>query len=938
MAARRRRTPSSTPVGPAELASDPAGDASGEAPVAPVSETPPTGKPERTVRPRATTKRAAKPAATPEPAAAAPVVEPLVATMSEPLVEPATGEPSVDAGKVAKPPKAPKSTAARSTAKPARAASSAHATAKQAPKPSATALRRGETKPEPTIQPELERQPGPAPTTSSATTPRKRRATAGSARARVVAEAPIEETPAVSTDAVGPAEPRPPLEAEPAPRVEPALPPATRPILRPAEPFHPPRDSMPPSLTVAMPVVAGGGSGVVAVPRALPRRDLDRRPPVLRPVRQEPPRLIRVLRRVRPIPLAAAVVAIAVVALTLPTLWHQEAPATPSFGADAGTLDFSFATNGVSATTRRTEQAKLWYNDGSWWGTLFRPTRDANTINRFDAATGTWIDTGVIVDDRNISRADMLWDGTHLYAVSGGDDPTSDKQAAIIARFSYDAGSRTYQPDRGFPIRITAAGSQAFTIDKDDDGTFWVTYTNNQTVYAMHSLDTDRDWTTPFEIPVPEAHDITTDDISAVVAYDGHVGIMWSDQTDGAMYFGSHRNGDPDAAWSVTGAIEGPALADNHMSLKRLHDDPAGLVLATVKTSRNDVLDATPQDALIVLVVLRRDGSWERHTIGTVKENQTRPLLAVDSDHRELYVYTSAPCCSGGTIYRTSSSLDAIDFQPGLGQVVIRRGRASELNNPTSTKQLVNGQTGLLVVSADDRSNYYLHEYLPLTGAVVPKPTQTTAGQVPGASGEPGAGTGGIGTVWLTDGFENGLQRPWKASAGAGGGLARVENGGARTDRGVLHIASTEVETSFGTADVTLPTPASAIGASFDVKVQGEGTKGANVPLLRLLDKSGKRLATIYRQNSARGRIWISSLSESTPTDGDLGLKTWAHLDIEVIPTAAGAQISVRIDGRLANAVTVPGVKGAVIGALQWGNSSKHQPFDVYVDNVVVRR
>jgi hypothetical protein len=695
---------------------------------------------------------------------------------------------------------------------------------------------------------------------------------------------------------------------------------------------------MPPSLTVAMPVVAGGGSGVVAVPRALPRRDLDRRPPVLRPVRQEPPRLIRVLRRVRPIPLVAAIVAIAVVGLTLPTLWHQEGPATPTFGADAGTLDFSFATNGVSATTRRTEQAKLWYNDGSWWGALFRPTRDANTINRFDAATGTWIDTGVIVDDRNNSRADMLWDGTHLYAVSGGEDPTSDKQAAIIARFSYDTGSRTYQPDRGFPIRITAAGSQAFTIDKDDDGLFWVTYTNNQTVYAMHSLATDRDWTAPFEIPVPEAHDITTDDISAVVAYDGHIGIMWSDQTDGAMYFGSHRNGDPDAAWSVTGAIEGPALADNHMSLKRLHDDPAGLVMATVKTSRNDVLDATPQDALIVLVVLRRDGSWERHTIGTVKENQTRPLLAVDSDHRELYVYTSAPCCSGGTIYRTSSSLDTIDFPPGLGQVVMRRGRASELNNPTSTKQLVNQQTGLLVVSADDRSNYYLHEYLPLTGAIVPKPTLTTAGQVPGASGAPGAGDGGIGSVWVTDGFESGLQRPWKASAGAGGGLARVETGGARTDRGVLHLASTEAETSYGIADVTLPTPASAVAVSFDVKVQAEGTKGANVPLLRLLDKSGKRLATIYRQNSARGRVWISSLSESTPTDGDIGLKTWAHIDVEVTPTVGGAQVSVRIDGRLANAVTAPAVNGPVIGAIQWGNSSKHQPFDVYVDNVVVRR
>ena len=53
---------------------------------------------------------------------------------------------------------------------------------------------------------------------------------------------------------------------------------------------------------------------------------------------------------------------------------------------------------------------------------------------------------------------------------------------------------------------------------------------------------------------------------------------------------------------------------------------------------------------------------------------------------------------------------------------------------------------------------------------------------------------------------------------------------------------------------------------------------------------------------------------------------------------AKGATVSVRIDGRLANAIEVPSIKGAMIGGLQWGNASRHQPFDLYVDNVLVRR
>ena len=262
-----------------------------------------------------------------------------------------------------------------------------------------------------------------------------------------------------------------------------------------------------------------------------------------------------------------------------------------------------------SAASGTKPESKLWFNDGEWWASMFRPSRDAYTINRFDPANQTWIDTGTIIDDRNVSRADVLWDGTHLDVVSAGTDPTSAKHAAVYERFSYDHASHQYHKDAGFPVRLTDGGAETFVLARDDDGHIWGTYTHQQKVYVTHSLQTDRDWTTPFPIPVAQAADINPDDISAAVGFEGHLGVMWSDQTDGAMYFASHANGMPDDAWTVSAAIQGPALADDHMNLKALYRDPAGLVFAAIKTSRNDVPNSKGTDPLIVLLVLQLVGA-----------------------------------------------------------------------------------------------------------------------------------------------------------------------------------------------------------------------------------------------------------------------------------------------------------------------------------------
>src|SRR3972149_1987511 len=277
--------------------------------------------------------------------------------------------------------------------------------------------------------------------------------------------------------------------------------------------------------------------------------------------RHPPASLWRRVRRASPRMLALVIFAVVVAALAAPSIFRSDKPAE-AVTRGVGSVDLSYQAKGVKARTgRKPEASKLWIHDGSWWGVLFDRSRDAYMIYRFDWEADEWIPNGQMVDDRNGSRADVLWDGRYLYAVSGGVDPASPKHRALLSRFSYDGARREFRLDRGFPLAISEGGAETFVVDKDGDGRLWVTFTRDRKVYVTHSLATDRDWTRPFPLPGPPATDLSPDDISALVAYDDGIGVMWSDQKDGAMYFASHPNGADDATWDFSTALPGPGLA-----------------------------------------------------------------------------------------------------------------------------------------------------------------------------------------------------------------------------------------------------------------------------------------------------------------------------------------------------------------------------------------
>lgn len=396
-------------------------------------------------------------------------------------------------------------------------------------------------------------------------------------------------------------------------------------------------------------------------------------------------------------------------------------PAAPA-RADVGFRDFNYGSR-PSAPTGQKPQSKLWFHDGFWWGALFNAFTARFEIHRLDPSDDTWSTTGVAADDRPRAWSDSLWDGTHLYIVSAVHG-TSYADGAKLWRYSYDAAARTYTANAGYPVQLSDAGSEAVVIDKDGGGRLWITYTHDKRVWVAHSTVDDRTWTAPYVLPAPGSTTLTADDISSLIAYEGNVGVMWSNQNDSATYWASHADGAPDSSWTPNTALRQTGYTDDHINLKSLGSDPAGKVVALVKTSLN-----APTAPLQLLYVLGNDGVWRHHTVATVADDATRAQIAVDREQRQLFVMYSVPCCSGGSIHYKRSSLDAIYFAPGVGTPLVQSSQDPSINNVSTTKQALTSQSGLVAIGGDDNTRFYLHNRLALGGGdSLPPDTQIVAG------------------------------------------------------------------------------------------------------------------------------------------------------------------------------------------------------------------
>ena len=414
-------------------------------------------------------------------------------------------------------------------------------------------------------------------------------------------------------------------------------------------------------------------------------------------------------KRVRGIIVAGGMAACGVLALAFP------AGATPT---TVGYRDFSYA--GTTAPTADKGQSKLWFHDSRWWGVLFRPTPSGGNfyIHRLDATTQSWVSTGVLVDPRSNVRPDALSHGSQLYVASSSPSPNAMLDRTIkFWRYSYDRVAKTYHVDPGFPATIGQGQTEGVVIDRDSKGVVWATFVTNGKVKVTHTNGSDALWVKPYQLPVGTAATVKPEpegDISAVVHYGGtKTGIMWSNQAVADpntqpmhFYFAVHVDGASDQSWTLTTAASGIRVADDHIHLQALPPgDPAGSLLAAVKTSKTVSTD--PLNELLVL----RAGTWKPYTFGTVGDGHTRPIVQLDADNRQVYMFATSRCCTGGSILFKRTSLDAIAFPPGKGAPFIKSATDFHISDASGTKQRLGHRTGVTVLAGDDQTDFYLHNY-----------------------------------------------------------------------------------------------------------------------------------------------------------------------------------------------------------------------------------
>jgi len=379
-----------------------------------------------------------------------------------------------------------------------------------------------------------------------------------------------------------------------------------------------------------------------------------------------------------------------------------------------GYRDQSFSGAGTAPTGSKPE-SKLWFNDGAWWSSMWAGSGKGFHIFRLDAPTQRWTDTGVQLDDRGGTRADALWDGTHLYVASHvfstcGCSTSASGFPSRLYRYSYANGA--YTLDAGFPVQLNNTKTETLVIDKDSKGTVWATWAQDSRVMVTHSQGgDDRNWAAPYVLPATGAANLSTDDISSLVAYGpGSIGVMWSNQTDSAMYFANHADGASDSSWTLEPAVKSPLYGDDHINLKSLQSDGSGRVFAITKTSLNDATNPDANAPVVLLLVRTPSGTnhWSQRPVWRVSDGVTRPILLIDESNGVLHAFATSSE-SGGVIREKTSPISSISFATGTGSTFLKDASSNALNNGTSSKQNATRASGLVLLASNDSTGYYWH-------------------------------------------------------------------------------------------------------------------------------------------------------------------------------------------------------------------------------------
>ncbi|SFU79375.1 Por secretion system C-terminal sorting domain-containing protein [Pontibacter akesuensis] len=318
----------------------------------------------------------------------------------------------------------------------------------------------------------------------------------------------------------------------------------------------------------------------------------------------------------------------------------------------------------VSTNTGEKPQSKPWIYNGKWWVVL--PNSSGTHLWRLDGTSWTHM---LRISPKTNSKADckVMGNITHVLLYTGS--------SSSIVSLEYVPASGTYQlwSKRTSTVGLTLdKGVETATIDIDGTGRMWLASAGVSDVKVRWSDAPYHSWSAPVIV----ATGISDDDICAVIALPGKIGVLWSNQNTKRFGFKTHADGTDPSLWtsdevpaSQSAADVGNGMADDHLNMAVASD---GTLYCAVKTEYSNT-----QYPELALLVRRPSGSWDN--LYPVATKGTRPIVILNETAGKLKVIYTASNSGGNILYR-ESSVQRISM--GSENVLIR----GTYNNTTSSK------------------------------------------------------------------------------------------------------------------------------------------------------------------------------------------------------------------------------------------------------------
>lgn len=353
---------------------------------------------------------------------------------------------------------------------------------------------------------------------------------------------------------------------------------------------------------------------------------------------------------------------------------------------------------GVPNATQDKPQSKLWYAHGHWWAWL--PTKDGSAIWQRGKSGWKAIESLTPAFKDLPGQADVLTDGDNVYAVLVGPN------RLVIVTLQYDQQAANYklsmppliwnQPQSDQPAQVI----ETATIARDGQGTLWVAWDHGGQMWVRASLDQQGAQWTP---PIPMGEPATNDDLCAIVTLPGHVGILWSDQKNDAVWFCSHRDGEPPETWQEIEVVEqGGRTADDHLNAKVSSD---GTLYVATKNSVDQV--DQPQQ---VLRIRRPNGTWENHPYAPLAPSlgPSRPIVLLSETPDELCLihamYPAKAVQQPSFIVWRKFETSRLDLTEDFEKLLAAK---SSLNNVTGCKQALPSDAPWIILASASNGNVY---------------------------------------------------------------------------------------------------------------------------------------------------------------------------------------------------------------------------------------